>query len=731
MTAAAHLRPERRVAGPVFLWLAWALVAAPAGRAADARDDQPPKHADPSQADDESSATIAVKGMGWWRNRELRKTIQLLKPEAGFGPRLDAAFVEDGVVLLQSSLERDGFLRPSGSVRLTLQGKPVGEYFWSGRDVPVIPRDLNADHAVFMIDPGVRYTFDHLQFTGLTALDEDEARSYFVEEGFVFGGAAAREFSPAALSRGVKNLQEALVRLGYADAKTSVQDEERDNRTGDVDVTIAVDEGRFHRVASVQPPAHAPAIVADTLRKRAAGAAGARFSPVWRQQFMQDARRVLYEKGYAAAEVNLQERGPPHPDHGVLRHDLQLQVEPGPQVHVGAVKFVGDQRTHESVLRRATRVDAGDLFDRSAIDKDRVRLGALGTFTSIQTTIAKPQPSVWDVTYDLKPGKRLEVSLLFGYGSYERLRGGIEVVHTDLLGQAHRGRLQLIYSQKSESGDYLYTVPQIFGTTTDASARLFGLSREEVSFDRKEFGGSLGARKRIRWFDTDAALRYQFEKIRSDVFDPAGAGDAPTDSNVASLTLDLTRDKLDNPISPHHGLLLNLTLETAAQAIGGQVNYQRLDLQASWHHAVGREKYIHIGLRHGLVYALWGSPSQDIPLAKRYFPGGENTIRGFIEGRASPRDARGTFIGAEVSTILNLEYEQGLAQHFAAVAFVDAGLTAASLSDYPGNQTRVSLGLGLRYNTPIGPARLEYGYNVVRESGDGHDAWHLSLGYPF
>lgn len=686
---------------------------------------------DADREDDRPPAKVRVTGMGWWRNYQLRRTLELLEPEEGLGPELDAAFLEDSVVLLQSALEGDGFLQPSGTVRLGAGGEVIGAYSWSGDEVPLIPRQLRADRAVFELRPGVRFTFREITFTGLTALEPDAARAYFVEEGFLFAGAGARQFSPAILRRGVRNLEEELVRRGYADATVEARDVERSAASGEVDVVIAVEEGRLHRVGEVIVPDTVPPEARPEVLQRAEAAGGARFSTVWQQDFVQGVRRALYRHGFAEAQAQLRPAGPPVMENGTVRHDFRLEVAAGPQVRIGEVRFVGQGDTHESVLYRATQLDPGELFDHGQVDQDRLRLGALGIFDSVRAEVEKKSPNIWNLIYHLEPGTQLTTSFLLGYGSYERLRGGIEVFHANLLNHAHRGRLQLIYSQKSASGDYLYTVPQIFGTTTDVSARIFGLEREEVSFDRREYGVSFGAGRRIRFLDADASLRYQLEAVEADVFNPDRATEAPVDSTVASLTFDLIRDRRDNPITPRRGTYLALSLETATQAIGGEVDYQRLDLQGSWHRALGRERFLHVGLRHGVVWTLGGPAAEDIPLGRRYFPGGESTIRGYTEGRASPRAADGTFIGAEVSTILNLELEQSLARNLAGVAFADVGLTAADLDDYPGDQWRVSLGLGLRYNTVVGPVRLEYGHNVVRESGDGTDAWHLSLGFPF
>jgi outer membrane protein assembly factor BamA len=282
---------------------------------------------------------------------------------------------------------------------------------------------------------------------------------------------------------------------------------------------------------------------------------------------------------------------------------------------------------------------------------------------------------------------------------------------------------------KSSNADYLYTMPQFFGSKNDASIRVFGLLREEVSFERQEVGASFGLRRRLDFIGADAGLRYQYESVIAADFtgDP---NEAPTNSRVGTIILDLTKDRLDNPISPKKGYLASGSFETAGKWIGGEVNYERIDVGISWHGSIGAQTYVHVGLRQGLIWGF-GESFTEIPLARRFFPGGEDTLRGYGEGEASPRDASGTQIGAETVTILNLEIEQGITKQFSGVVFVDAGVMGAELDSFPGDEQRVSVGAGLRLNTVIGPVRLEYGYNVVREPGDEKDHIHFALGFPF
>ena len=98
--------------------------------------------------------------------------------------------------------------------------------------------------------------------------------------------------------------------------------------------------------------------------------------------------------------------------------------------------------------------------------------------------------SVRDIGFVFEEGKNIDVSLLLGYGSYEQIRGGVQLNHYNIFGRAHRSRLKLIQSMKSTNADYTYSVPEIFGEHIDGNLRFYGLRREEISFTRVEAGAS-------------------------------------------------------------------------------------------------------------------------------------------------------------------------------------------------------------------------------------------------
>ena len=260
-----------------------------------------------------------------------------------------------------------------------------------------------------------------------------------------------------------------------------------------------------------------------------------------------------------------------------------------------------------------------------------------------------------DPVFSLKAREPWESSLLFGYGSYEQLRGGVELRGYNLLRRSHQLRLEAIGSLKSLRGDLVYTVPDLFGETVDANVRLFGLDREELSFQRQEYGVTLGlTRRALPWLEADGTIGYTFQDLRNSDSDLGTRATDRTELTSASLTVGLSRDSRDNPLLPRSGSRWFAQAEVADPSLGGEVGFQRLEMGVSWHHALSRRSWIHLGFVHGTVLTLGELDDFGLPTNKRFFPGGENSLRGMNTGEAAPRNAAGEFIGAKSFTLLNM-----------------------------------------------------------------------------
>lgn len=671
-------------------------------------------------------AKISISGLGWLGDWEQTRSLRRLLGDQ-WGPTLSTNAIEDASILLLSAVNDEGYLQASLEMELTTEDGTARKFTFDSSLSTTLPRPLAVTEAKFHLTKGVRNFVEEVKITGLTAIPEKVARGYFRPEGVLIGSAAERAYTPARFAQAMDRLQDELRQHGFAEAEVQEGEVLIGDETGKVSLAIAVVEGPRWQVTSLQFTGAED--LAEPLAKLDKFASQP-WSRSWQQDVKESVRRVLFEHGYPDVNVKLAPAADAV-ESGMKPVVVTVAIDPGQPVRVGEVRFEGNERTKESVLRRAVVARTGDPLDPLVLERARHRLSRLGIFESVELNLDPPDGAVRDPVFLLKEGQRWEGNLLFGYGSYEQLRVGASIRQLNLFGLAHQSRLDLGQSIKSSRAEYSYTVPELFGESVDGTTRIFGLQRQETSFIRTEFGVNVSLRHRIEWLSGETSIGYTFQSLRNRDNE---LGTAPLDNPdilVGSVDASLSSDKRDNPLRPHRGYRWFGRIETAARNLGGETDYQRLIFGGSYHTAFGSGRWIHAGLVHGVITTFGANNDLLLPVNKRFFPGGDGSIRGYQSGEASPRDATGKFVGAKSYVQANLEIEQALTGSWSAVIFVDAVGVAARLADYPFNETLFSVGAGIRYQTLIGPIRLEYGHNLNPRELDPGGTLHVSVGFPF
>jgi outer membrane protein assembly complex protein YaeT len=675
-------------------------------------------------------AKLSISGYGLLGNLRLRRGLRALqlsgeKPQY-FGP----AFIEDSALILTSSVKRDGYLKPSIRIRLQLKDGSRKEFAAEELLDNPLPRSLLATRAEFRIQRGRRYRYQQLEFEGLRTMTDRQARSYFMETAILFHPTSSRIFTPQRLRRGMSNLADVLERDGYRDALVETNQVLQDDKTGRVSVSIRVNQGPRYMVESVakqfifqeDAPTNAPGTPTNSIVHP-----NRPYSRIWAQDFSQGIKTNLFHLGYPDVDVDLDVSNRREGENTVWL-DLDAEVESGPHVNVGSVDFVGQKRTKKTTMARRVRIQPGEPLDRIKVEQGRFRLAQLGSFETVDSEYVPVDENTRDVIYRVKEGKSLELSLLLGYGSYELLRGGIEIEKNNIWGMGHVARIKAVQSFKASSGEFFYTVPDLVGQA-DLFFNASGLRREEIDFTRLEYGGGFGVHRYLRDYATDLALRYNYQILNANEVPGVVTGIGPTNIADGAVILDIKQDRRDNPLYPRKGYKVFLNVEVASQYLGGEASYQRFEMSASWNYPLGGGRYLRAGLSHGAVFSP--DAAQDLPFNRRFFPGGENSIRGYREGDASPKDAQGKIVGAETITLGTVEFEQALTPLWSLVLFSDNLGEAERIANYPFDTGLFSVGGGIRLKTIIGPLRLEYGYNLNPRKSDPVGTLQFSLGFPF
>lgn len=671
------------------------------------------------------AARIEVDGTGWLRDRELRRALNRLL-EAPNRPSLDANALEDAAVILVSTVAEAGFQKPELEIEALLADGTKEKFNFDPTFARPLPRPMEAKAVTFRVQRGVRSHIDAVEVLGLTAIPIKRARGFFRNDGTLVASDRTNAYAPSRVTRGADGLLAELRQRGYADAqvRTAVTREVK----GSITLQVDVKEGARWDVVEVKLDFDE---AAPPTLPRPKDWIGKPWSPTFEQDLREAVRQAYFREGHPDVGVHIEAEAQPAPADAARKEiAVVVTIVPGERVVVGAVRFEGNKVTREGVLRRRVELAPGEPLNPIMLEKARYRISRLGVFEVVDLRYEPADGATRDPVFTLREGPRYETNLIFGYGSYEQVRGGVEYRQKNIMGRAHQSRLELIQSLKSTSGDYTYTVPELFGESLDGTGKLFGLQRQEIAFLRQEFGVSVTLRRPVRRLGGEATAGYTFQALRNRRNALSTQATDEKQVNVASLNVGLSGDRRDSPLRPRHGYHWTTQIEAADPKLGGQTTYQRFEFGGAYHTGWGGGRWVHIGLTHGVITTI-GSNDATLPVNKRFYPGGDNSIRGYQRGEAAPRGADGRFVGAKAQLLGNLEFEQALTPSWSVVAFGDALGSAVSLRDYPFSERLYSVGLGLRYQTLIGPIRVEYGRNINPRPADPRGTWQFSLGYPF
>jgi outer membrane protein insertion porin family len=198
----------------------------------------------------------------------------------------------------------------------------------------------------------------------------------------------------------------------------------------------------------------------------------------------------------------------------------------------------------------------------------------------------------------------------------------------------------------------------------------------------------------------------------------------PTSYELVSFGLTETIDRRDNPLNPRKGWIFELAASDS-ELLRNYVNYLTLTERFSIYVPVG-PTVLAAGVRFGTILPSQGG-SVGIPIEERFFDGGANTVRSFLERQLGPKDIGNNPLGGLARSVFNIEDDFPIYAGIIGAVFFDAG----GLGDSPFDNFSTGVGLGLRYNLPVGPIRVDYGINPAPRKNDSFGAFNLSFGFAF
>lgn len=558
----------------------------------------------------------------------------------------------------------------------------------------------------------------------------------------------ATEFDPIALDIDRKRVESFYHERGFFDA--SVEDVDVKPNGKGVSVEIHLVEGEPTQIASVEVNGVKTDFARPVIKREAPEVkAGKRLDHPKYLIAKAALEQALVKAGYAHAQVT----GVVEVDRVARRAVIRLDADPGPLVHFGDVRVQGLNKVPLDTVLARVAFDTGDVFDPEALSATEGKLYQLGLFSSVRADWDREgRPPVSDITIKVTEGMRHEVRFGVGAGADRtrwevRTRGGY-TVH-GILGSA----LNTLRLEARPGYSWLRGNESKNGPSIEASA---ALSRDDwivprlqgttlVAYEREPRQGYTIQGPRVnlgvsRPFLNDDMLNLHFawEMRYVDYIDadPMIFGDDARAARLAYFQQRAVLDRRDMPLDARRGFYADAHLEEGGAFSGSEATFIKTELD-------GRG-YIPILERLTLAGRIAGGKlvpynTDDSPLPLRFYGGGGVAHRGFGFQRLSPQ-VNGLPIGGDESLLMTAEARLDVfkfkKQWFSVVPFVDAGDVTGPPSHIDVGNLHYAAGLGFRYDTIIGPVRVDLGFRLNRYGPMDPDpgsrfAFHLSLGEAF
>jgi outer membrane protein insertion porin family len=585
---------------------------------------------------------------------------------------------------------------------------------------------------IYDISEGEKYYIKKIEFVGNTKFDDGDLKHVMEtsEKGFLSWITKSGLLDEKKLESDLQKITTFYNNHGYIRAKVGEPKVTYDKEGGLI-VTIQIEEGERYGVNEVKVEGDLMMPEEELLKKLSIKKEKYIDREVVRKDVLA-LREIYSDQGYAYAEVT------PIVNEDDKRHlvDITYRINPGKKVRFERINIYGNTVTRDKVIRRELGVIEGEDYSGLGLRKSNERLQRLGFFEDVEIQTKKgSQDDLMVLDVNVKERPTGSFSLGAGYSGYDGPTGIIDVSQKNLFGRGQQLGASIRVSGRSSEFDIRFTEPWLFDRRISSGVDLFKWTREYDDYTRDSLGGALRFKFPLGLDEyTLGTAKYLYDDTTiKDVVPtaPFSIQEEEGESLTSSITLGIERDSRDRLWNPSRGSQNEFTFEYAGGPLGGTVYFNRYELRSGWYFPLPWDTSFMVQGRWGYIQQRSGG---ELPDYQKYRIGGLNTVRGYDWYSIALTDpATGEDIGAEKMMVYNLEYrfpilkEQGVV----GVVFFDAGNVFGKDENYTFSDIRKSVGAGVRWYSPLGPIRIEYGYILSPRPDDPTGNVEFSMGGSF
>ena len=550
-------------------------------------------------------------------------------------------------------------------------------------------------------------------------------------------------------------LQEDLLRIrkyyfdrGFLETTARVERVQENAEENTVAIEIAIDEGPPTQVAEVRLTGSIPPELPPVQNIIAALplSAGKRLNKADFDRSKEQLLARLHNATYARAEVV------PNAVVDKEAHTavVTFELHPGTETTFGPITIEGEKLVNERAIRRQLRIRPGDPYNADELKESVDAIYGLGMFQAVTPRVLNPneQGAPMDIEIDVRERKPHSVQLGFGFSTVEQFRGEVQWTHRNLWGGAEQLNVSAKGSSIQQAGEARFLLPYFLARRTSFAQTAFARNQPKLTQDQLGLGNTLfsientspgyalfsvGGETRVKhqfsrtW---SGAGGFEFSRNEFSNVDPDLIGTGIADDNTLFIQfVELKWDTSDSLLNPTRGMVLRGELDHSTTALVSTTSFVKLLLEARHYYPFTERVILATRFSIGGIEPYAGS--ETVPGNVRFLAGGPGSIRGYAPNRVGPLDSQDRPIGGNSLLVGSVELRFPIAGDLGGVVFVDAGNVYSGSFSYNLGDLRVGVGPGIRYNTPVGPFRVDFGIAVNPRASDKFGRLDFSIGQSF
>ncbi len=400
---------------------------------------------------------------------------------------------------------------------------------------------------------------------------------------------------------------------------------------------------------------------------------------------------------------------------------LDYYADKNMSVTLAETRIEGKEDVDEEIIKEAITYKIGDKYDIRELEKTYDKIYEYGVYDYI-TVEPKVDQNGSHVPVDikLKMGDTKFIKNSFGYNTDTGPRGSLSWLDKNFFGNLKVFEVGLNVSKLGYDVYNIFYNPRIIlpyiGKIDFKNEINYHLIKYD-SYDEQGWVNRVTFGKKAFGLEHYFGLLTESNKIISKV---EGTEDESGSYFINSLFYRLLIDKRDSMVNAKRGYYASLYVERSDKAIGSDLDYLKALIELRY-----IKSYLADKLTFGIKTRI-GSINSDVPTFKRFYTGGSFTNRGYDFQELGLKDSQGVPRGGVSLIDILSEVRYEVYPKLSAVAFYDSSMLSIEPHTFD-DEFHDSWGLGVRYLTPIGPFRLDFGFPRDERGW----TFHISIGQVF